>query len=101
MSLTQTRAIIDSIHDDSLNMSDFRIMKRFNLKVPNECFGVDPDILSPISAWPSKEDYKVAAKSLAEKFVTNFRRYEDGVPDEVVKIGGPNLDFTTPPEGTE
>lgn len=34
MSLTQTRAIIDSIHDDSLDMSQFDEMKRFNLKVP-------------------------------------------------------------------
>lgn len=98
MSLTQTRAIIDSIHDDSLNMSDFSIMKRFNLKVPNECFGVDPDILRPIRAWPDKESYKTAALGLAEKFVANFKRYESGVPDEVIKIGGPNLDFTTPPE---
>jgi len=75
MSLTQTRAIIDSIHDDSLDMSNFQIMKRFNLKVPGECFGVDPDILRPIRCWPNKEDYKVAALSLANKFVKNFERY--------------------------
>ena len=92
MSLTQTRAIIDSIHDDSLNMSDFQVMRRFNLKVPNECFGVDPDILRPIRAWPDKESYKTAALSLAEKFVTNFKRYEDGVPDEVIKIGSPECE---------
>lgn len=79
-------------------MSDFQVMRRFNLKVPNECFGVDPDILRPIRAWPDKESYKKAALSLAEKFVENFKRYEDGVPDEVIKIGGPNLDFTTPPD---
>ncbi len=30
MSLTQTRAIIDSIHDDSLDMSKIEVMKRFN-----------------------------------------------------------------------
>lgn len=93
MSLTQTRAIIDSIHDDSLDMSHFEIMRIFNLKVPNECFGVDPDILRPINAWPNKDDYKVAAKALADKFVDNFKRYEDGVPAEVVRIGGPNLTF--------
>lgn len=98
MSLTQTRAIIDSIHDDSLDMSTFQIMRRFNLKVPNECFGVDPDILRPIRAWPNKEDYKVAAKDLAMKFVKNFERYQDGVPEEVVRIGGPNLGFDTPPD---
>jgi len=93
MSLTQTRAIIDSIHDDSLDMSHYEVMRRFNLKVPKTCFGVDTEILRPINCWPNKDDYKKAAKSLAEKFVKNFQRYEAGVPPEVVKIGGPNLDF--------
>ena len=68
-------------------------MRRFNLKVPSTCFGVDTEILRPINCWPNKDDYKVAAKSLAEKFVKNFKRYESGVPPEVIKIGGPNLDF--------
>ena len=93
MSLTQTLAIIDSIHDDSLDMSNFQVMRRFNLQVPNTCFGVDTDILRPINCWPDKESYKVAAKSLAQKFVKNFQRYESGVPIEVIKKGGPNLDF--------
>ena len=93
MSLSQTRAIIDSIHDDSLDMSNFQVMRRFNLKVPQTCFGVDTEILRPINCWPNKEDYKKAAKSLAEKFVKNFQRYEAGVPAEVIKVGGPNLDF--------
>lgn len=93
MSLTQTRAIIDSIHDDSLDMSNYNIMRRFNLMVPQTCFGVDTDILRPINCWPNKEDYKKAAKDLAQKFVTNFKRYEDGVPAEVVKIGGPDMEY--------
>ena len=68
-------------------------MRRFNLRVPDECFGVDPEILRPINCWPTKEQYKKEALMLAEKFVENFRRYEDGVPDDVIRKGGPNLDF--------
>lgn len=93
MSLTQTRAIIDSIHDDSLDMSNYQVMKRFNLTVPGTCFGVDKEILRPIDCWPDRDAYKVAAKDLASKFVKNFQRYESGVPAEVIKLGGPNLDF--------
>ena len=93
MSLTQTRAIIDSIQDESLEMSNFNIMRRFNLKVPSECFGVDPEILRPINCWPDKQSYKTAAKSLAEKFVDNFARYEAGVPEDVIRIGGPNMNM--------
>ena len=93
MSLTQTRAIIDSIHDDSLDMSNYNVMRRFNLKVPAECFGVESEILRPINCWPDRESYKTAAKGLADKFVKNFERYEAGVPQDVIKIGGPNMDF--------
>jgi len=93
MSLTQTRAIIDSIHDESLNMSKYNHMRRFNLMVPQSVFGVDTDILRPINSWPNKEDYKVAAKKLAGRFQENFRRYEAGVPADVIKKGGPNMDF--------
>ena len=74
-------------------MSNFKVMRRFNLKVPNECFGVDPEILRPINCWPDRDDYKKAAKGLAQKFIKNFERYEAGVPENVVKIGGPNMDF--------
>lgn len=65
MSLTQTRAIIDSIHDDSLDMSKTNTMRRFNMQVPENVFGVDPEILRPIKCWPSHEEYKVQAKKLA------------------------------------
>lgn len=74
-------------------MSHCNYMRRFNMQVPTECFGVDPEILRPIDCWPDRDAYKVAAKSLADKFVTNFKRYESGVPAEVIKLGGPNMDF--------
>ena len=93
MSLTQTRAIIDSIHDDSLDMSRIETMKRFNFQVPTTVFGVDPDILRPINCWPDKELYTKNAKKLAEQFEKNFRRYEKGVPADVIKKGGPDLTF--------
>ena len=91
MSLTQTRAIIDSIHDDSLDMSHYEVMRRFGLKVPEEVMGVDPDILRPVRCWEDKQAYKAAAKSLAEKFVKNFERYEAGVPADVIQKGGPDM----------
>lgn len=93
MSLTQTRAIIDSIHDDSLDMSKFNHMRRFNLMVPQSVFGVDSDILRPINSWSDKDSYKAAAKKLASHFVSNFARYEAGVPADVIKKGGPNMNF--------
>jgi len=74
-------------------MSNYKHMRRFNLMVPRSVFGVDPDILRPIESWPDKDQYKAAAKKLANHFVENFKRYEDGVPREVIEKGGPNLTF--------
>jgi len=74
-------------------MSKFNHMRRFNLKVPESVMGVDKEILRPKDCWPDIPTYKVEAKKLAEKFVKNFERYEEGVPAEVIKNGGPNMTF--------
>lgn len=58
MSLTQTRAIIDSIHDGSLDMTDCDHMRRFGLQIPKQVSGVDTEILRPINCWENKEEYK-------------------------------------------
>ena len=72
-------------------MSHYEVMRRFGLKVPEEVMGVDPEILRPVRCWDNKQAYKDAAKSLAEKFVKNFERYEAGVPADVIKKGGPDM----------
>ena len=63
------------------------------MQVPENVFGVDPEILRPINCWPDKESYKVTCKKLAVQFADNFKRYEDGVPRDVIEKGGPNLNF--------
>jgi len=74
-------------------MSKTNRMRRFQLEVPETVFGVDPDILRPINCWPDRDAYKTKCKSLAEQFATNFKRYEDGVPRDVIEKGGPDLSF--------
>ena len=70
-------------------------MKRFGLRVPKNCFGVDPEILRPIDCWPDRAAYKTAAAKMAHMFAENFKRYEDGCPRDVVEKGGPDLDFSS------
>lgn len=92
MSLQMTRAILDAIHDETLNMKDHQIMRRFGFKVPLSVKGVDRELLRPIEGWSDKEAYKKASLDLAISFHKNFQRYVAGVPSEVIKYGGPNLD---------
>merc|ERR1719453_1339697 len=58
-------------------MSKTNTMRRFQMQVPETVFGVDPEILRPINAWPTKEAYKVTCKKLANEFAENFKRYAD------------------------
>jgi phosphoenolpyruvate carboxykinase (ATP) len=51
MSLKTTRAILDSIHDGSLEKEEYEVIPGFNLHVPKKCNNVDPNILNPIKSW--------------------------------------------------
>lgn len=51
MKLEHTRAIINGIHDGTLDMTETVLMKRFGFKVPIKVRGVPSDILRPIEGW--------------------------------------------------
>jgi phosphoenolpyruvate carboxykinase (ATP) len=69
-------------------------MPCFNLSVPKSVPGADSKVLLPINAWSDKDAYKKQATKLAEQFVKNFKKYEDGTPKEVVAKGGPSGTYT-------
>lgn len=51
--------------------------------------GVPDEILNP--TWTDKAAYDEAVKKLAQKFVNNFKKFEDKVPKSVLEMGGPNI----------
>ena len=91
MSLKNTRGIIDAIHSGELEKVEYVKQDIFNLQMPTTCPGVPDQILNPRNTWDNKEDYDVTAKKLAQQFIDNFKSYEDKVPREIVKAGGPSL----------
>ena len=51
-----------------------------------------PDsVLDPASSWPSREAYMKRYRSLASRFIDNFKRFEEGAPAEV-RAAGPRLE---------
>ena len=84
MSLKTTRALIDAIHDGSLEKAEYEVMPGFNLRVPKQVSGVDSKILMPSNTWADKNEYKEYMKKLANQFHDNFKKYLDGVPKEVL-----------------
>jgi phosphoenolpyruvate carboxykinase (ATP) len=91
--LKYTRALIDAIHDgtlDKLEESKWETTDVFNLKIPTVGInGVPLEILRPETAWTSsgqsKEAYMAKATELAGLFTDNFKEYADRCTEAVIK----------------
>jgi phosphoenolpyruvate carboxykinase (ATP) len=59
----------------------------FGFEVPTSCPGVPADVLNPVSSWPSEDAYMKRYRSLASRFVDNFKKFEDQSSPEVVESG--------------
>jgi phosphoenolpyruvate carboxykinase (ATP) len=90
MSLKITRGILDAIHSGALEKAKFHKMPIFGVQIPESCPGVDNKILDPINTWANKDEYNKTLKFLGEKFIKNFKNYEDQA-DPAIKTGGPQL----------
>ena len=71
--LPSTRKIINAILDDSLLKEEYTTIPVFNLDIPKKVHDVESRLLDPRKAWQSEDQWEVAAKSLARKFINNFR----------------------------
>ncbi|MFT5303151.1 MAG: phosphoenolpyruvate carboxykinase (ATP) [Mariniblastus sp.] len=87
ISLKYTRAIIDSIHDGSLAITDYTTDPIFGLTVPKSCAGVPGKILQPRGTWADTAAFDSTAQTLAQKFKDNFAVYEDQASEEVRQAG--------------
>ena len=87
ISIADTRRIIDSILSGSINGESFTEDQIFRLMVPDNLDGVDPAILSPISAWVDKQFFTEESKKLSSLFKQNFKKF--GKEVEHLVCGGP------------
>lgn len=86
--LKYTRAILDAIHDGTLNKVPYETFEVFNLQVPKEVPGVPSEILNPANAWTGGRDEFVSeVKKLGSLFNENFETYKSGCTDQVIAAG--------------
>jgi phosphoenolpyruvate carboxykinase (ATP) len=90
MKLAYTRAIIDGIHSGALKNVATTPDPIFGFEVVNECPNVPKEVLIPRNTWSDKEAFDNTAKRLASLFIRNFKKFEDGVSQEV-RSAGPKL----------
>ena len=88
ISIKDTRAIIDAIHNGSLLQEETEILPVFNLEIPKNCGNISSRILNPRNSWRNQVMYDQAALNLANLFVKNFAIYEKEV-DLNIKEAGP------------
>jgi phosphoenolpyruvate carboxykinase (ATP) len=88
ISLKNTRAILDAIHNGTLANPKKERDPIFGFDVVTDVPRVPPEILRPRESWSDKSAYDAAAKKLAGLFNKNFETYAAGASAEV-KAAGP------------
>ena len=91
ISIKATRCIIDAILDGSIETESFNQLPIFNLEIPITLQGVDSNLLDPRKTYEDSEQWVKKAKSLAEKFITNFDQFTDTSVGALLVNAGPSV----------
>ena len=91
ISIKDTRAIIDSILDGSIENAEMVELPMFNLSVPTALPGADSNILDPRNTYENAADWEGKAKDLAGRFVNNFDKFTDTDHGASLVAAGPQL----------
>lgn len=87
MSLKHTRAIIDAIHDGSLQNANTLKCPQFGLEFAVECGDIPFEVLNPREGWADKQKYDAELSKLASLFRTNFEAYKMNAEMDVLTAG--------------
>ena len=79
ISIDDTRRIIHSILNGSIESANFDKNNIFGLDVPKNISGINSSILNPRESWMDKNKYDDNARVLAKKFIDNFNIYGEEV----------------------
>ena len=91
ISIKDTRAIIDSILDGSIEKADTKVIPTFNFVVPTALNGVNAAILDPRDTYENATEWNEKAAKLAGLFVKNFVQYTDNEEGQNLVKAGPQL----------
>jgi phosphoenolpyruvate carboxykinase (ATP) len=85
--IRHTRALLDAALTAKLKTVEYRTDPVFGFEVPVEFEGIPKQILDPASAWPNREAYDRKYRSLAARFIENFKLIKEGCPEHVADAG--------------
>lgn len=91
ISIHDTRAIIDAILDGSIDKAPMKTLPIFNLAMPIDLPGVNPQILDPRDTYTDPAEWQHKAEDLAQRFIKNFAQYTDNEQGKRLVAAGPQL----------
>jgi phosphoenolpyruvate carboxykinase (ATP) len=87
MKLRYTRAMVRAALSGALDDVQTQPDPVFGIGVPEHVPDVPDEVLKPRGTWSDGEAYDRKAAELAGMFRTNFERYAEGCPPEVIEAG--------------
>ncbi len=87
--LPYTRAMVRAALSGELDDAPLRTEPHFGLHIPAHVPEVPDPILDPVKTWEDPEAYLKQARTMAARFVENFKQFEDRVEKDVVAAGPP------------
>ncbi len=91
ISIRDTRGIIDAILDGAILSAPTKRLPIFDFEIPTELPGVDPKILDPRDTYTDPAQWTVKATDLAQRFINNFKKYENNAAGKALVAAGPQL----------
>jgi phosphoenolpyruvate carboxykinase (ATP) len=90
ISIRYTRALLNAAINGDLMDVEYFTDPVFYFQVPVTCPEVPEGVLNPASSWSSQEAYMKRYRSLASRFIDNFKKFDDQASDEI-KSSGPKI----------
>jgi phosphoenolpyruvate carboxykinase (ATP) len=91
ISIKDTRAIIDSILDGSIEKAATKVIPTFNFVVPTSLNDVNSAILDPRDTYATPNEWNEKATNLGGLFIKNFVQYTDNIEGQNLVKAGPQL----------
>lgn len=89
MPLRLTRAIIDAIHDGSLDRAEYETYPCWGLHIPKKIAGVPDYLLNPSKAWANMREFNETTKELVNMFQQSFEKRFAAKASEEMKSAVP------------
>jgi phosphoenolpyruvate carboxykinase (ATP) len=87
ISIKHTRNVLNAALNGELDNVKFRVDPIFGFEIPETCPNVPTEVLNPMKSWADENEYMASYKGLAQKYIENFAKFEDGVTNSVIEAG--------------